>query len=251
VILRVPSGIKGLDEILEGGFPMGSFILLVGLPDTSKEDFLYTLSARLSRLNGSFLSGNQVLPDRIWYLTLTTTKEEVMQDVQGKFSEDFCRAFSKSLFRPFWELPSSLGDLAKWLRQANGKRVRELKEKIFSDFSKFLERETPNSLLILFSLNDFAMFFREEEKLEFLAVLEEVKGSVKKWGTLLLASLVPGVLDSSLEAGILSRAEGILYFRKEQDGREILACEKLPGSLLEGKRFQLQVTREGVDLSPL
>lgn len=36
---RVPSGIRGLDEIIEGGFPRGSLIILAGNPGTGKTIF--------------------------------------------------------------------------------------------------------------------------------------------------------------------------------------------------------------------
>jgi KaiC/GvpD/RAD55 family RecA-like ATPase len=254
MILRIPTGFELLDEAFQGGFPVGSLVLLVGPPGTRKEDFLHTLSARLAKLNGSKLGENQVLPEHVWYLTLATTKESVHQDVCGKFSEDFCSAFfRKTLFRSFWELPESFGDLARWLQQADGKVVREAKARIFSDLSKFLEREAPNSILVFLPLNDFAQFFSEEERVEFLAFLEELAESARRWGFLILAPLVPGTLDPSFEANILSKADGLITFRKDPapGGRELLICEKLSGTLLEEKCFELQAGREGVELKPL
>ncbi|MEM0358944.1 MAG: hypothetical protein QXG22_02895 [Candidatus Hadarchaeales archaeon] len=251
MILRVPTGFEPLDKVFQGGFPLGSLIVLVGPPGTRKEDFLHTLSVRLARLNGSKLHENQVLPERIWYLTLATTKQSVLQDVSGKFSEDFCKTFSsKAFFRSFWELPESFMDLARWLKQTDGKVVRDAKAKIFSDLSKFLEREASNSVLIFFPLNDFALFFSEEEKVEFLAFLEEMGEACRKWGFVILALLVPGTLDPSLEANILSKADGIITFRKEH-GKEVMVCEKLLGTLLEEKMFEIHSDKRGVELKPL
>ena len=243
-----------LDEVFQGGFPVGSLILLTGSPGTRKEDFIHTLSARLARLNGSGLGENQVLPERIWYLTLTTTKDSVQRDVCGKFSEDFCRAFlRKVLFRSFWELPESFGDLARWLQQTDGKIVKEARARIFSDLSKFLEREAPNSVLVFFPLNDFAQFFSEGERVEFLAFLEELAEAARKWGFLVLASLVPGTLDPSFEANILSKADGLITFRKDQTpgGRELMICEKLSGTLLEESCFEVCSGKDGLELRPL
>ncbi|HKI75722.1 MAG TPA: ATPase domain-containing protein, partial [Candidatus Bathyarchaeia archaeon] len=36
---RVPTGIKGLDELLGGGFPDGRCILIVGSPGSGKTTF--------------------------------------------------------------------------------------------------------------------------------------------------------------------------------------------------------------------
>jgi archaellum biogenesis ATPase FlaH len=251
MILRIPTGFKLLDEVFQGGLPVGSLILLVGPPGTRKEDFLHTLSARLAKLNGSSLAENQVLPERIWYLTLTTNKDSVQRDVCGKFSEDFCRAFfRKVLFRSFWELPESFGDLARWLQQADGKVVKEVRARIFSDLSKFLEREAPNSVLVFFPLNDFAQFFSEGERVEFLAFLQELAEAARRWGFLVLASLVPGTLDPSFEANILSKADGLMTFRKDQapGGRELLVCEKLSGTLLGESCFEVCSGKDGVEL---
>ncbi|MEM4983217.1 MAG: ATPase domain-containing protein, partial [Candidatus Bathyarchaeia archaeon] len=38
-IKRVPTGISGLDEVLGGGFPRGSLIILAGNPGTGKTIF--------------------------------------------------------------------------------------------------------------------------------------------------------------------------------------------------------------------
>jgi len=254
MILRIPTGFELLDEVFQGGLPVGSLVLVVGSPGTRKEDFLYTLSAKLVKLNGSKLGENQVLPERVWYLTLTTTKDSVQRDVCGKFSEDFCRAFfRRALFRSFWELPESFGDLARWLQQADGKLVKEVKARIFSDLSKFLEREAPNSVLVFLPLNDFAQFFSEGERVEFLAFLEELAEAARRWGFLILASLVPGTLDSSFEANILSKADGLIAFRKDQapGGRELLVCEKLSGTLLGESCFEVCSGKDGVELKPL
>ena len=36
---KVPTGIKGLDSVISGGFPRGSLILLAGNPGTGKTVF--------------------------------------------------------------------------------------------------------------------------------------------------------------------------------------------------------------------
>ena len=47
---RVPTGIAGLDEMLEGGFPQGHVVLVTGLPGTGKTCFgLQFLAAGLAR----------------------------------------------------------------------------------------------------------------------------------------------------------------------------------------------------------
>ena len=59
VLDRISTGIKGLDGLVEGGFPKGSFILLAGSPGSGKTiasaQFLYH-GARKAKENGIYIS---------------------------------------------------------------------------------------------------------------------------------------------------------------------------------------------------
>jgi circadian clock protein KaiC len=56
---RVPTGIKGLDDMIEGGFPRGSMILLAGSPGSGKTiasaQYLYHGASELGE-NGAYIS---------------------------------------------------------------------------------------------------------------------------------------------------------------------------------------------------
>lgn len=83
---RTPTGIKGFDELIEGGFPTGSSILLSGTPGTGKTlfglEFLY---------NGA-LTGEPGL-----FFTLGDTRENILKAAEG-FSWDLKKVLDKSLF---------------------------------------------------------------------------------------------------------------------------------------------------------
>lgn len=65
MIERVPSGVDGLDPLIEGGFPRGSLILLVGNPGTGKTIFASRFLCRGATRHGengvhaSFLEGKE------------------------------------------------------------------------------------------------------------------------------------------------------------------------------------------------
>jgi KaiC/GvpD/RAD55 family RecA-like ATPase len=63
---RVPSGIKGLDELLGGGFPKGKCILIVGSPGSGKTTFVmqYLYEGALMDENGLYVAMDE-RPDQV------------------------------------------------------------------------------------------------------------------------------------------------------------------------------------------
>ncbi len=251
--LKLPTGFALFDKMFSGGLPLGSFIILDGPPGTKKSEFLYTMTVRQAELKRRLaeLPENVILPDTIWYVALAKSKESVLRDIKGKFSENFYKEFSKrALFRVFWEPPTSLGDLGSWISKANGDSVKKMREEIISSLSKFLEREAPNSMIVLFTLNDLALFFKKEETLELLAFLESLREACRLWDFTILAVLTSGALDPSLETMIMSKADGLLSFQKSGDGgrRNLLVCEEVRGVIPEKEIFEIELKKEGVEL---
>lgn len=69
-IARVPSGIPGLDEMIEGGFPRGRMALIAGGPGTGKSTFgMQFLHDGASRFNEPGL-----------YLSLEETKKDIIEN---------------------------------------------------------------------------------------------------------------------------------------------------------------------------
>jgi circadian clock protein KaiC len=89
LIERVPSGVDGLDPLIEGGFPKGSLILLAGNPGTGKtifgSRFLCRGAEKLGQ-NGiyvSFLEGKETL---IANISRFCDQDHVKLDEEGRFS---------------------------------------------------------------------------------------------------------------------------------------------------------------------
>ena len=85
---RISTGIKGLDELVEGGFPKGSFILLAGSPGSGKTiasaQFLYH-GAQKGKENGVYISFGE--------------RKRVFYDNMKKFGFDFKKLESKGKFK--------------------------------------------------------------------------------------------------------------------------------------------------------
>jgi len=72
IMERVSSGIKGLDEILGGGFPRGRTVLVVGSPGSGKTIFAI-----------QFLRSGAFVGDRSIYIALDERPEQVKENVSA------------------------------------------------------------------------------------------------------------------------------------------------------------------------
>lgn len=85
---RISTGVKGLDELIEGGFPKGSFILLAGSPGSGKTiasaQFLY-YGARKAKENGVYISFGE--------------RKRVFYNNMKRFGFDFKKLESKGKFK--------------------------------------------------------------------------------------------------------------------------------------------------------
>jgi len=86
-IIRVPTGIKGFDKLIEGGFPKGAGILLSGTPGTGKTLFgLEYLYNGASKYNDPGL-----------LFTLADTRENIIKSTK-KFKWDLQKLVNKKIF---------------------------------------------------------------------------------------------------------------------------------------------------------
>jgi len=118
---RVPTGIDGLDPLIEGGFPRGSLVLLAGNPGTGKTifgmQFLYkgaedfgengiyvsfaenedTIVHNISRLFGRDLRRKQEVNGKVRILDFTTVTEKGLSTVLEMILEEVTRLEAKRL----------------------------------------------------------------------------------------------------------------------------------------------------------
>ncbi len=102
-IERVPSGIPGLDELVEGGFPKSSAILVAGGTGTGKTTFL-----------SQFIWEGLKRGENCLFVTLEETPEEIKGDA-AVFGWDFETYEQNGQLRIEYFDPFELGDLANRL----------------------------------------------------------------------------------------------------------------------------------------
>ncbi|MDI6826227.1 MAG: gas vesicle protein GvpD [Candidatus Aenigmarchaeota archaeon] len=110
---RVPSGIPGLDELIEGGFVQNSVIMVAGESGTGKTIFCT-----------QFIWNALCIGDNGVYVTLQQTADEVRDDV-AMFGRDFRRAEELNQCRIIFIEPQDI----KKIIQIILKNVKEIKAK--------------------------------------------------------------------------------------------------------------------------
>src|SRR5438132_12351852 len=88
-VRKVPTGIADLDSIVDGGFPSGSTILLLGGVGAGVQEYVYTPPAKSALVNGRpqprhYYLGDRcdhsALPHQVCCVTCSLSKEMPLQE---------------------------------------------------------------------------------------------------------------------------------------------------------------------------
>jgi len=110
---RVPSGVPGLDELIEGGFVPNSVVMISGEPGTGKTIFCT-----------QFIWNALCMGDNGVYITLQQTADEIRNDV-AIFGRDFRRAEEMNQCRVIFIAPQDMKKIIEIIL----KNVKEIKAK--------------------------------------------------------------------------------------------------------------------------
>ncbi|MFQ6134781.1 MAG: ATPase domain-containing protein, partial [Nitrososphaerales archaeon] len=195
---RVATGIHGFDEVIEGGFPKGSLILLAGAPGTGKTSF----ASRFVCYGATDAGDNPI------YVSFTESREQFIENQMKHFGHDCkCLAEERCRFLDFTAVkkegvPLILEEILKAVRDSKAKRL------VIDSFS--------------------AMTQALEEKIETRIIVHTVLSKiVRQMGcTTLLIMEVPTGTDSIGEGVEEFVADGVIILRRgEMDGRLIRDIE--------------------------
>lgn len=85
-LVRIPSGIESLDQVLQGGFPSGSLVLLLGEIGAGDFEFAFTSSARML-MKGSENIDRITKIRKVSYISFTRSKEDVLKEIALSFPD--------------------------------------------------------------------------------------------------------------------------------------------------------------------
>jgi KaiC/GvpD/RAD55 family RecA-like ATPase len=254
--VTMPTGIISLDSVMKGGFPAGSFVLLLGEIGAGNAEFAYTSVLSLLELhqNGKFSGafGNSTLPEKICYISLTRSWEDVHDEIRRGFPEDLYEISDKIDFKDFSEEYFSRSSVpTEWVTEPT-LTFDSLREKVsgkglISEMVAYLDENAPKSVVIIDSVTTLAEYCANPEHsadwpdlISFFRGLQKIS---KEWGGIVYALLTAGILDSSLQEQVLDCADGVLIFEWDDFGetkrQRVMHVKKFRGLLPQLERANL------------
>lgn len=219
-IRKVPTGIADLDSIVDGGFPSGSTILLLGDIGAGMQEYVYTAASKIALVNERpearhYYLGDRCddsdLPNQVCYVTFSRSKEIILQELATSFNGDYYRAFrDHTVFKDFssmyfrhsvvpstWTQEEDLFDLPS--------------TNILEELVTFLDENAQDSIVVIDSLTDLAI----SDVVEIRDLVTTIKGMqrvAKQWNGLVYLMLTRGILERRHEQLLMDSADGCLVF---------------------------------------
>ena len=232
---RLPFGINRLDEMIQGGAPTGSVVLLSGEAGAGAREFMYTSAVmiglartdeELFDLHYGDLHSQARQPDGIHYITFNSDRSQLRQEIETVIDEEitasgldpveFC-----SLSRQFFHVsPVPRNWYASETPDIKNLRKRhEEREGLLSALGNELSKRAPGNLVIIDSLSDLVATLGED--LEWSDVAYVVKGLQKaahEWDGIILVHVNRETLSETRHGQLVDACTGTLQFSWERGG---------------------------------
>lgn len=258
---KIPSGVKTLDTNINDGFPAGSVILLLEDVGAGAREFIYTSIVNNINLKADpsyfemikrkhkkqshegEINTTLVLPDEIYYISLSRSKEDILNENAYAFHEAFYNTlkegvnfkelsdiyFRQSIIKNLW-LINNKKNLD--FENNSNKNILEVISDIFVDFAA-------NNIVILDSLTELMLY--EGDYLSKNDVIMFIKSLVrisKEWNGLIYLLLNTRILETNIQEIISDTVDGVLTF--EWDKRSVKLQRNLCITKFRGLLPQLE-----------
>lgn len=265
---KIPTGIADLDTIVNGGFPAGSTVLLMGEEGAGLREYVYTSAAKLSLVRErpdvrTYYLGHacrdSVLPEKICYVTFARSREVVLREFAASLNGDYYGAFRRNTtFRDF-SAPYFRRTVvpARWTEPPPSV-LGAPQQNLLEGLVEFLDDNGPHSMIVVDSLSDLV----DSEAAEPRDVVSTVKGlqrAAKRWDGIVYLLLTKDILEPRIERMLVDSVDGCLVFEwshylRSSKRQRYLYIEKFTSVLPHLKmdriaRFPIMITsRQGLSV---
>jgi KaiC/GvpD/RAD55 family RecA-like ATPase len=269
-IKKIPTGVPDFDQIIRGGMPTGSVVLLLGEDGAGNQEYAYTSIAKIGiakkypTLSTYFLGTENydVLPAKICYITFSRSRDDILQEVGSTFNYDYFSIFRDNVvFKDFSSdyfrntiVPSAWTKSAEEeepidLQEALG--VDEEKSSLLEDLVSFLDLHAKDSMVIIDSLTDLVTSNAINVR-DLVTALKGLRRAAKHWDGIVYLLLAQDIMEKREQKMLVDSVDGVLTFEwaryhKSSKRQRHMYVEKFSSILahLERKRiakFPLMIT---------
>ncbi len=269
---RIPFGVERLDDIVGGGAPPGSVVLLVGEGGAGAREFLYTSAAMngLAQTDPDLFElyyGDAVpesLPAEVHYVSFTTGEEYIEREMANTMAEEVVEsALPAVTVRDLSPEYFQLSPVPRSWYAGEARTIADLgdaegRESVLSALGTYLSEHAAGNLVLIDSVTDLVAGVSDEMRWNDIAmVMKGLEKAANRWGGLVLL-LVNGETLTDTELGSLAdAASGTFEFAWESGGSKrarTMVVKEFRGVLsrLEQEnivQFETEIGESGFDIS--
>ncbi len=217
--MRVPTSVAAFDEIVKGGVPAGSVIILAGEPGAGSMEFALTSVAKLSlarrnkRFRGFLIMDlpDIYVPSGALYITFSKSAEEIIRSVELTFREDLAEAFKMDLLLEDLSHQFFKNSIVprRWI-SSQPSDVFKKKGDLLTEFVTVLDKYGNDKIVVVDSLTDLAT--SSVDIMDLVDVLKGLRRMAKQWNSVIYLLLTMGVLDQRRENLLYDSVDGVFMF---------------------------------------
>ncbi len=226
---------------INGGFPAGSVILLLEDVGAGAREFLYTSVFNILMLKEDRSTFNTLdkahdgineqekisvlpaLPGEICYISVSKSKQDIINETSYAFHEDFSDALrNKLVFKELSDIYFRHTIINKcWI--SGTKEMMDLEQgpdrNIIDELSGFLDGHAMNNIIILDSLTELMMYEADFlGKKDIMMFMKGIARASKTWNGLIYVVLGANILEPQIQEAITDTVDGVLEFQWSKTG---------------------------------
>ena len=228
-VRRIPTGVPDFDEIIRGGIPSGSVIILLGEDGAGHLEYVYTSASKIQiakkypKASEYFLGTTKFdfLPEKICYITFSRSRSSILREIKATFNDDYYLVFRDHvLFKDFssryfkdtivpqsWTSEAGSGSLFEGAPSDGGGENASILEELVD----FLDENANGAMVVIDSLTDLVV--SEAIKLhDLITTLKGLKMAAKNWDGIVYLLLTQGIMDPREQQMLVEGSDGLLVF---------------------------------------